>query len=138
MFAANPSGTPKDVREALRCAFESPTTLHRELDAWDLMALTGVATDATWEQLRRNLNDPECVEVARMAAKLWERLGEMRPQDSDVAQLASRLRGLIPHGLLRGIVPTLRPGNVSLGVHDVPTEGAQRVVLQALAEDLDG
>lgn len=138
MLAAHPSGTPQDIREALRDVFESPEALHRELDAWDLMALTGVATHATWEQLRMNLADPECVEAARTAAKLWEKLGKMGPKDSDATDIASRFRDLVSHGLLRGIVPTLQPGNVPLGVHDVPAKGAQQVVLQALAEDRDG
>ena len=137
MLAANPSGVPEDIRQALRGVFTDPQALQRELDAWDLMALTGVATAATWDQLRTNLNDPQCVEAARAAGQLWERLGEMRPRDSHVAETVARFRELLPHGLLSGILPTLRPGDVSLGVHDVPTRGAQRVVLQALAEDFD-
>ena len=137
MLAANPSGAPEDIRQALRGVFTDPQALQRELDAWDLMALTGVATAATWDQLRTNLNAPECIKAARAAGQLWEGLGEMRPRDSHVAENVARLRELLPHGLLRGILPTLRPGDVSLGVHDVPTRGAQRVVLQALAEDFD-
>lgn len=62
----------------------------------------------------------------------------MGPRDSKVAETAVRIRQLLPHGLLRGILPTLRPGDVYLGVHDVPTQGAQRPVLQVLAEGFDG
>lgn len=136
-LAFNPSGAPEDIRQALREVFTDPQALQRELDAWDLMALTGVTTATTWEQLRTNLNDPQCVEAARAAGQLWEGLGEMRPRDSQVAETATRFRELLPHGLLRGVLPTLRPGDVSLGVHDVPAKGAQRVVLQTLAEDFD-
>lgn len=138
MLAAHPSGAPEDIRQALREVFTDPQALQRELDAWDLMALTGVATAATWDQLRTNLIDPECVETARAAGQLWEDLGEMRPRDSQVARTAARFRELLPHGLLREVLPTLQSGDVSLGVHDVPTRGAQRVVLQALAEGSDG
>lgn len=137
MLATHPSGAPEDVREALCDLFTDSQALQRELDAWDLMALTGVATAATWEQLRTNLNDPECVKAARAAGQLWEALGKMRAKDREVAQTASRFRELLPHGLLNGILPTLRPGDVSLGVHDIPAKGAQRVVLQTLAEDFD-
>ena len=136
-LAFNPSGAPEDIRQALREVFTDPQALQRELDAWDLMALTGVTTATTWEQLRTNLNDPQCVEAARAAGQLWEGLGEMRPRDSQVAETATRFRELLSHGLLRGVLPTLRPGDVSLGVHDVPAKGAQRVVLQTLAEDFD-
>lgn len=59
-------------------------------------------------------------------------------RDSKVAQIGARIRELLPHGLLRGILPTLRLGDVYLGVHDVPTQGAQRLVLQVLAEGFDG
>ena len=62
----------------------------------------------------------------------------MGRRDSKVAQTAARIRELLPHGLLRGILPTLRPGDVYLGVHDVPTQGALRLVLQVLAEGFDG
>ena len=86
----------------------------------------------------QNLNDLECVETAHDAEKLWEDLGEMGPRDSKVAQIGARIRELLPHGLLRGILPALRPGDVYLGVHDVPTQGAQRLVLQVLAEGFDG
>ncbi|WP_177221706.1 hypothetical protein [Corynebacterium sp. NML140438] len=55
-----------------------------------------------------------------------------------MAQIGARIRELLPHGLLRGILPALRPGDVYLGVHDVPTQGAQRLVLQVLAEGFDG
>ncbi|MCO6393687.1 MULTISPECIES: MerR family transcriptional regulator [Corynebacterium] len=137
-LASNPSGAPEDIRQALGGVFTDPQALQRELDAWDLMALTGVTTAATWDQLRTNLNDPECVKAARAAEKLWDDLGEMRPRDSNVAETAARFRELLPHGLLRGVLSTLQPGDVPLGVHDVPTRGAQRVVLQALAEGFDG
>lgn len=40
MLAAHPSGAPEDVREALRDLLTDSQALQRELDAWDLMALT--------------------------------------------------------------------------------------------------
>lgn len=52
MLVAHLASAPEDIREALRGVFIDPQARHRELDAWDLMGLTRVATAAPWKQLR--------------------------------------------------------------------------------------
>lgn len=137
MLAANPTGTPKELRDKIHGVIRDEQALQRELDAWDLIAFTGLATADTWEQLRRNLDDPHCVRAEREVHQLWSLLGELRPRNNAVRSITGKLRALLPKGLLREILPTLRHGSVSLSVGDVPTRGAQLVVLKALAEHFD-
>lgn len=131
-LAEAPRGTPEDIRTVLSQLIEDPAMLHLELDSWDLMALTGVATPATWEQLRVNLRDEECLAAFREVEALWRKLGAMSARDDGVAGIVDKLRALLPQGLMRGIYPTLRPGNAPLVAADAPTSGAQGVALQAL------
>lgn len=132
-LAAAPHGTPTDIRESLGKVIEDPALRQLELDSWDLMALTSVATPATWEQLRENLRDNTCLAALREAEMLWRELGSLSPHDCGVARIVEKLRYLGEHGLMRGIYPTLRPGNAPLTVADAPTTGAQGVALKALA-----
>lgn len=127
-----PKGTPEDIRDSLSQVIEDPAMLQLELDSWDLMALTGVATSATWEQLRQNLADDHCLAALREAEMLWRELGSLSPHDCEVARIIEKMRYLGEHGLMRGIYPTLRPGNAPLTVADAPTTGAQGVALKAL------
>lgn len=75
MLAAHLASAPEDIREALRGVFIDPQALHRELDAWDLMGLTGVATAAPWKQLRTR---PQRFGVRRDSTRRRETLGEPR------------------------------------------------------------
>lgn len=134
-LSISPHGTPDDIRFSLGSLIDDSSLLRIELDSWDLMALTGVATPDTWEQLRKNLQDPSCLAAARKAADLWLKLGELRPGDPSVEVIVDRLRPLAQAGLMRDIFPTLSPGDVPLASSDVPTKGAQGLVLQVLAGD---
>lgn len=131
-LAKAPHGTPNDIRKSLSRVIEDPSMLQLELDSWDLMALTSVATTATWEQLRENLRDNNCRAALREAEMLWQELGSLSPRDPGVARIIKKLRCVGEHGLMRGIYPTLRPGKAPLSVAEVPTTGAQGVVLEAL------
>lgn len=131
-LATAPYGTPNDLRESLSRVIEDPALRQLELDSWDLMALTSVATPATWEQLRENLRDNTCLAALRKAEMLWLELGSLSPHDCGVARIVEKLRYLGEHGLMRGIYPTLRPGKAPLTVADAPTTGAQGVALKAL------
>lgn len=133
-----PKGTPEDIRDSLRQVIEDPAMLLLELDSWDLMALTGVATSATWEQLGQNLADDDCLAALREGEALWRELGSLSPQDWGVASIVDKLQSILPRGLMRGIYPTLRPGNAPLTVADTPTKGAQSVALEALVGGLRG
>ena len=133
-----PKGTPEDIRDSLSQVIEDPAMLQLELDSWDLMALTGVATSATWEQLRQNLADDDCLAALREGETLWRELGSLSPQDRGVSRIVDNLQSILPRGLMRGIYPTLRPGNAPLTVADTPTKGAQSVALEALVGGLRG
>ncbi|OHO66075.1 MerR family transcriptional regulator [Corynebacterium sp. HMSC036D02] len=133
-----PKGTPEDIRDSLSQVIEDPAMLQLELDSWDLMALSGVATPATWEQLRQNLADDDCLAALREGESLWRELGSRSPQDRGVSRIVDNLQSILPRGLMRGIYPTLRPGNVPLTVADTPTKGAQSVALEALVGGLRG
>lgn len=127
-----PKGTPEDIRDSLSKLIEDPAMLQLELDSWDLIALTGVATSATWKQLRQNLADDDCLAALREAEMLWRELSSLSPHDCGVEGIVEKLRYLGEHGLMRGIYPTLRPGKAPLTVADAPTTGAQGVALKAL------
>ena len=133
-----PKGTPEDIRDFLSRVIEDPAMLQLELDSWDLMALTGVATSATWEQLRQNLADDDCLAALREGEALWREHGSLSPLDRGVARIIDNLQSILPRGLMRGIYPTLRPGNASLTVADTPTKGAQGVALETLVGGLRG
>ncbi|WP_083312574.1 MerR family transcriptional regulator [Corynebacterium sp. HMSC059E07] len=132
-LAQAPNGTPRDIRESLKKAIHDPAMLQLELDSWDLMALCGVATEGTWQQLRENLEDAECLRVLREVESLWRKLGALSPNDREVAVVVAKLQHLGERGLMRGIYPTLRPGKVPLSATDAPTTGAQGRALAALS-----
>ncbi|MHA6601958.1 MerR family transcriptional regulator [Corynebacterium coyleae] len=134
-LASSPHGAPEDIRNSLKSAINDPSLFQIELDSWDLMGFTGVATPDTWEQLRKNLHDPTCLAATQKAETLWQELGEMKPTDPAVAMLVRRLQALAQAGLMRGIFPTLNPGDVPLALSDVPTKGAQGLALRMLAGD---
>ncbi|KHO29453.1 MerR family transcriptional regulator [Corynebacterium minutissimum] len=127
-----PKGTPEDIRDSLSQLIEDPAILQLELDSWDLMALTSVATPATWEQLRENLRDNTCLAALPESEMLWLELGSLSPHDCGVTRVVEKLRYLGEHGLMRGIYPTLQPGKAPLAVADAPATGAQGVALKAL------
>lgn len=132
---AAPPGVPEEIRTGLQAALGDTAHARGEIESFDLMAVAGVATAATWEQLRANLADPACVAASREYGRLWERLGGLRAGDEEVAEDVAKLRDLLPASLMRGIAPTLRAGDVPLAATDLELRGAQRAALAALAED---
>lgn len=132
-----PQGAPDDVRTALSEVLVDPQVRQVELDSWDLMALTGVATPATWDRLRSNLRHASCIDATLEASMLWNQLGEMRGDDARVPGIVDKLKALMPRGLMRGIPETLKEGNAALGLADVPARGAQAETLIELAGSFD-
>ncbi|MCT1498144.1 hypothetical protein M3G32_00085 [Corynebacterium sanguinis] len=106
--------------------------LGQELDSLDLMALAGVATEATWEQLRRNIRDATCVTATHRCVELWRKLGETNPTHEEMETLIAELKRQLPSSLLNGIVDTLNSGNMALAPDDVDLTGAQSLALAAL------
>ncbi|WP_311341825.1 MerR family transcriptional regulator [Corynebacterium riegelii] len=133
-----PLGAPEDIRQRLSAVFEDADTLQLELDSWDLMALTGVATSATWTRLRQNLGDYTCIAAAREAGRLWSELATLTSRDEKVAPIVQRLHELFPLGLMQGVLETLQPAQTGLTVGDVPTRGAQAFALESIAGSLGG
>ncbi|AJE33858.1 HTH-type transcriptional regulator [Corynebacterium humireducens NBRC 106098 = DSM 45392] len=126
---AGERGLPADLRSGIRDLLGDHDYTRMEIDALDLMGLSGVATAETWEVLRRNLADPARRAEALRLRDLWEELGETAPTGAAADELIAELRPLT--GLVHGVVDTLTPGDVPLGVRDVATRGAQA---RALAE----
>ena len=125
-------GVPADIRRDLRNIIEDGALLGQELDSLDLMALAGVATEATWEQLRRNIRDATCVTATQRCVELWWKLGETNPTHEEMETLIAELRRQLPSSLLNGIVDTLNSGNMALAPDDVDLTGAQSLALAAL------
>ena len=136
-LAEAPQGAPDDVRAALSEVLVDPQVRQVEMDSWDLMALTGVATHDTWNRLRSNVRDASCIGATLEASTLWNQLGEMRGDDARVPGIVDKLKALMPRGLMRGIRETLKKGNAALGVGDVPARGAQAKALIELAGSFD-
>lgn len=70
-LAEAPQGAPDDVRAALSEVLVDPQVRQVEMDSWDLMALTGVATHDTWNRLRSNVRDASCIDATLEASTLW-------------------------------------------------------------------
>lgn len=117
-------GLPADIRTGIRELLGDGAPARMEIDALDLMGLTGVASPETWEVLRRNLAEP-----ARRFRDLWEELGDTAPADAD--DIIAELRTL--RGITDGILPTLTPGDAPLTTRDITTRGAQSRALAELA-----
>lgn len=125
----NDLGMPADLREELLAALGDDELAYTEIEAWELMAFTGVTTATTWIQLRSNLRDPALHAESQEIKHLWAQLGQTPP--GAATQLLDdwiRLRG---RGIMAGIIDTLRPGSVNLTPTDIPTQGAQSLAVEA-------
>ncbi|MCP1388050.1 MerR family transcriptional regulator [Corynebacterium sp. TA-R-1] len=123
---AAPLGVPVDVREVFLAAFGDSPYARAELEQFELMAVAGVATEATWQQLRANLTDPACVAATREFAKVWA--GEMNVE---------KRKALLPQTVMRGVGETLKPGDLPLTPAEFGLRGEQRAALEALAGEFD-
>ncbi|MHA2790039.1 MerR family transcriptional regulator [Corynebacterium sp. S7] len=132
----NPAGTPADIRESILAHFGDSQTPRADLDSLDLMAFAGVATPATWDQLRTNLADSTCLASSQSYFILWEKLAEL-PAATDISAEIDELAGLISAGFMRGVFETLRPGTLPLSRSDVPLQGAQAKAFKALTGAID-
>ncbi|WP_018296897.1 MerR family transcriptional regulator [Corynebacterium lubricantis] len=132
----NPAGTPADIRDSILQHFGDSPTLLAELDSLDLIALAGVASPATWDQLRANLADPTCLASSQSYFTLWEKLAEL-PAATEISAEIAELEQLISTGFMRGVFETLRPGTLPLSRSDVPLQGAQAKAFKALSGAID-
>ncbi|MFS0463272.1 MerR family transcriptional regulator [Corynebacterium striatum] len=67
------------MKEVLAESGLSEAEIAQEVDAWNLMAYSGVATAQTWHVLKTNLNSPQCISKIQRQHQLWKRLGETEP-----------------------------------------------------------
>ncbi len=126
-------GLPADIRASIEKLLDDPEFARLETDALDLMGLSGVATETTWEQLRRNLADPGCRRAALRARDAWQGLGRLRADAPEAGEIIGRLVDSMEQGLMAGVYPTLRPGDLPLALADVPVTGAQGRALEILS-----
>ncbi|MFD5867712.1 MerR family transcriptional regulator [Corynebacterium sp. NPDC060344] len=136
-------GLPADIREGVRATmisgvakegahadFELEAHAEEELASLELMALSGVATERTWTQIRRNLLDNASIGFTHRAARAWvalahepvERFGD---ENEAIRRLSEEV--MIGHrlGVFRGVAETLVPGDVPITVGDAKLTGAQ-------------
>ncbi|WP_342318274.1 MerR family transcriptional regulator [Corynebacterium mayonis] len=122
-------GAPADIRREMKGLLGDNAYTQAEIDAFDLMALAGVATDKTWDCLRRNLADPCRRAEAVHVKEIWQKLADTPPAQAEalIDDLAAR------EGLMHGIRDTLSTGEVPLSLVDVPTSKAQTLALRKLS-----
>ncbi|MEJ6018621.1 MerR family transcriptional regulator [Corynebacterium sp. H113] len=128
---------PSDIVETIGMLIDDPALRKQELDALSLMALTGVATAATWSTLRYNLGNQECLDTSRRLTRLWRELGMISAKDLGVQQMLTEFVELFPQGWMKGVVETLVPGDLPLTTSDVNFVGAQALIPEALAAVLE-
>lgn len=113
-----PLGLPDDLRARFVEVLGDTDFIRDEIESFDLMALTGVATSATWDQLRANLDDSDCVAATKEFAQEWG--------SGDVEKLAN----LLPRGIMREVAGTLEPGDLPLTAADTGSPA----IVEKLAE----
>lgn len=127
-------GLPADIREDIEALAGDAEVARLETDSLELMGLTGVATEQTWEQLRGNLSDPDRRGAIRQGYATWHHLGQLRTDDPAATELIEELARSLHRGLMAGVLATLRPGELPLTTADIPTTGAQSRALTTLVE----
>ena len=118
-----PLGLPDDLRRGIVSLLGDTDYARGEIETFDLMAMTGVATPDTWEQLRANLADDQCRSATLEFAAAWG--------DGDV----DKLKALLPRTVMRGIAETLIPGDLPIDLGDTGLDARQRATLKELADD---
>lgn len=118
-----PLGLPDDLRREIITLLGDTDYARGEINAFDLMAMTGITTSGTWQQLRANLADDQCRSATREFAVAWG--------DGDV----DKLKSLLSRTIIRGINDTLIPGDLPIGPNDAGLNAQQRAVLKELADD---
>ncbi|ART20807.1 hypothetical protein CBE89_04355 [Corynebacterium striatum] len=117
------------MKEVLAESGLSEAEIAQEVDAWNLMAYSGVATAQTWHVLKTNLNSPQCISKIQRQHQLWKRLGETEP-GPECDELAERWFKSYNEGVMNGIFATLRPGYLELQPRDISARKGQLVALE--------
>lgn len=112
-----------------------------EVASLELMAYAGVATDATWKLLRRNLLDESRRRASQMGARAWVALADVSARflenpDSKARRLADEVLTGYRSGIFDGVLGTLREGDVPISPNDVAFRGAQEDVFAWVMESL--
>ena len=117
------------MKEVLAESGLSGAEIAQEVDAWSLMAYSGVATAQTWHVLETNLNSPQCISRIQRQHQLWKRLGETEP-GPECDELAEQWLMSYNEGVMNGVFATLRPGYLELQPRDVSARKGQLVALE--------
>lgn len=151
-------GVPSDIRGAVSDVFlgamhesaddDCPVALEdlrevaaAEVASLELMAFAGVATEATWTLLRRNLLDESRCRASQMGARAWVALADVSVKHLDdprdkARRLADEVLAGYRSGIFDGVVGTLREGDVPISPNDVALRGAQEDVFAWVMESL--
>lgn len=124
---------PEDVQALLRSVFESAHFADNEIASLQVMALSGVANEETWEALRQRLMQPEVVVASRRIEELWGELGDLREGSSLADDAVAQIEPLFPDSWIAGIPLAPAQREVSLVSHDVEMRGAQQQAFELLS-----
>lgn len=126
------NGVPLEIAEKFdELARNHPdvaTALSRELAVLSLLALGGLATDATWEKIVGNLKSTDIVTATIQGLRLWQEL-ESPAAEHD---LIDRIVALSPRGYMLGVMDTLKPGDMPVTISDVVMTPAQAEAFRRL------
>ncbi|MEX3562575.1 MerR family transcriptional regulator [Corynebacterium phoceense] len=120
-----------EVEKVLAAGGLSEQDIAQEIDAWNLMSYSGVATDQTWRVLQANVHSTECVSAVRQHHQLWVQLGETEPGPKCDA-LAEQWFAAYSDGVMNGIIETLTPGYLDLQPNDIAAHNGQVVALELI------
>lgn len=124
-----PHGLMVLMKEVLAESGLSEVEIAQEVDAWELMAYSGVATAQTWRVLETNLSSPQCVSRIRAQHQRWKQLGETEP-GPECDELAEQWFKSYNEGVMNGVFATLRPGYLELQPRDISARKGQLVALE--------
>lgn len=112
-------GLPAHIRHALLDLLGNTAYARMEIDSLELMALSGVATSATWEVIKANLSDLTRRRESQRVGELWASLEHLSPTSPAAEKAMAELNTLSAGGVTAGLLLTLKPGDIDLHIEDI-------------------
>jgi len=109
----------------------------QDLLALQLMTDTGMTTPGTWNRLRATLADGRRRALTLNGYLSWIALSELSPGDPSAIHHTQTCITGFREGVFSGLRDTLVPGSLPLDERDLPTEGAQALVVRSIMEDMN-